>query len=298
MGGRRVGRGRGRRSGLRLSVEVAQKLGSASASAAEKGAASPPPAAQPQGRRGRLNPGGPVPVVVTQVNKKPLPIMIEAVGTVQAIASIQIKARIDSQIMKVNVEEGAWSRRATSCSSSMRTLKAQLGQIEAQIRKDQAQVVQAKRDLPATEELLAKNAGTVVNRDKAHTTVKAAEAQLEVDLAAKASVETQITYTEIRAPVSGRIGSISSKAGTVVRIGDNSAQRAGHDQPGRSDLRHLRGAAGLPAGDPRSHGQGRRQGQCLDRRERARSRARWRSSRTRSIPTPDGDRQGAHPQCQ
>ena len=49
----------------------------------------------------------PVPVVVTKVAKKPMPIMIEAVGTVQAIASIQIKPRLDSQIMKVHVEEGA-----------------------------------------------------------------------------------------------------------------------------------------------------------------------------------------------
>ena len=36
-----------------------------------------------------------------------MPVVIEAVGTVQAISSIQIKPRIDSQIMKVNVEEGA-----------------------------------------------------------------------------------------------------------------------------------------------------------------------------------------------
>jgi multidrug efflux system membrane fusion protein len=205
--------------------DVAQKLGlGASASVAEKGAAaSPAAAAQPQGRRGRLNPGGPVPVVVTKVAKKPLPIMIEAVGTVQAIASIQIKPRIDSQIMKVNVEEGALVKEGDLLFElDPRTLKAQLGQIEAQIRKDQAQVVQAKRDLARFEELLGKNAGTVVNRDTAQTSVKAAEAQLEADEAARASVTTLLTYTEIRAPVSGRIGSISSKAGAVVRIGDNS----------------------------------------------------------------------------
>jgi multidrug efflux system membrane fusion protein len=205
--------------------EVAQKLGfGASASAAEKGAASPAASAQPQGRRGRLNPGGPVPVVVTKVAKKPLPIMIEAVGTVQAIASIQIKPRLDSQIMKVHVEEGALVKEGDLLFElDSRTLKAQLGQIEAQIRKDQAQVVQAKRDLVRYEDLLGKQAGTVVNRDNSQTAVKAAEAQLEADEAARASVMTSLTYTEIRAPVSGRIGSISSKAGAVVRTGDNSA---------------------------------------------------------------------------
>ena len=111
--------------------EVAQKLGlGASASAAEKGGASPAASAQPQGRRGRLNPGGPVPVVITKVDKKPLPIVIEAVGTVQAIASIQIKSRIDSQIMKVGVEEGALVKEGDLLFElDSRTLRAQLGQI-------------------------------------------------------------------------------------------------------------------------------------------------------------------------
>jgi membrane fusion protein, multidrug efflux system len=208
--------------------DVAHKLGlGAFASAAEKGGASPAASAQPQGRRGRANPGGPVPVVVTKVAKKPLPIVIEAVGTVQAIASIQIKSRIDSQIMKVAVEEGALVKEGDLLFElDSRTLRAQLGQIEAQIRKDQAQAVQAKRDVSRYEELLAKNAGTVVNRDTAQTALKAAEAQLEADEANRASIVTQISYTEIRAPVSGRIGSISSKAGTVVRVGDNTATSA------------------------------------------------------------------------
>ena len=208
--------------------EVAQKLGLATASAAEKGgAASPAASAQPQGRRGRLNPGGPVPVVITKVTKKPLPIVLEAVGTVQAIASIQIKARLDSQIMKVGVEEGALVKEGDLLFElDSRTLKAQLGQIEAQIRKDQAQIVQAKRDTERADGLLTKGAGTVVQRDNSSTTLKSLEAQLESDEATRQSVLTQLSFTEIRAPVSGRIGSISSKAGTVVRIGDNTTTSA------------------------------------------------------------------------
>src|SRR5260370_23417472 len=53
--------------------EVAQRLGlGASASAAEKGS-SPAAMAQPQGRRGRANPAGAVPVVVTSVEPKAMP---------------------------------------------------------------------------------------------------------------------------------------------------------------------------------------------------------------------------------
>lgn len=207
--------------------QVAYRLGvGSSASAAEK-AASPAATAQPQGRRGRLNPGAAVPVVVTTVASKPLPIIIEAVGTVQAIASIQIKSRIDSQIMKVAVEEGALVKQGDLLFElDARSLRAQLGQVEAQIRKDEAQLEQARRDTARAGDLLTKGAGTVVQRDTSFTNQKAAEAQLQADEAMRQNILTQISYTEIRAPVSGRIGSISSKAGTVVRVGDNSPTSA------------------------------------------------------------------------
>jgi membrane fusion protein, multidrug efflux system len=204
--------------------EVAQRLGfGASASAAEKAApASPAAMAQPQGRRGRANPGGAVPVVVSAVAPKAMPIIIEAVGTVQSISSVALKSRLDSQIMKVHVEEGALVKEGDLLFElDARTLKAQLSQIEAQIRKDQAQLEQAKRDTLRAGDLLTKGAGTVVQRDTNFTTQRAAEAQLEADEAMRQNILAQITYSEIRAPVSGRIGSIPYKAGTTLRVGDN-----------------------------------------------------------------------------
>src|SRR5262249_40886451 len=188
-------------------AEVAEKLGFGTP--ANAASASPAAAAQPQGRRGRANPAGPVPGVVTSVAPKPMPIIIEAVGTVQAIASIQLKSRIDSQIMKIHAEEGALVKEGDLLFElDARTLRAQLGQIEAQIRKDQAQLEQAKRDTARAGELVSKGAGTVVQRDTNFTTEKAASAQLEADEAMRQNILAQISYTEIRAPVSGRIRSI------------------------------------------------------------------------------------------
>lgn len=203
--------------------EVAHRLGlGAPASAAES--SSPAASAQPQGRRGRANPGGAIPVVTTTITPKSMPAAIEAVGTVQAIASIQIKPRLDSQIMKVLVEEGALVKEGDLLFVlDQRTLKAQLAQIEAQIRKDQAQVAQAKRDSTRSEDLMAKGAATVVARDTNMTAQKAAEAQLESDEAMRQNILAQLSYTEIKAPVSGRIGSIPSKVGTTVRVADNTA---------------------------------------------------------------------------
>ncbi len=204
--------------------EVGPYIGMGTAAKAAENQVSPAAGAQPQGRRGRANPGGNVPVVVTTVGKKPMSVVIEAVGTVQAIASIQIKPRMDSQIMKVNVEEGALVKEGDLLFElDNRTLKAQLGVIEATIRKTQAQIEQAKRDNDRADGLLSKGAGTAVQRDNSATALKALEAQLQSDEANRDQVQTQLSYTEIRAPVSGRIGSINSKAGTIVRVADNTA---------------------------------------------------------------------------
>jgi multidrug efflux system membrane fusion protein len=202
--------------------QVAEKLGLGTTAAAAEKSPSPAATAQPQGRRGRANPGGPVPVVVTQAKPKSMPIIVEAVGTVQSIASIQLKTRIDSQITKIHVEEGALVKEGDLLFElDSRTLRAQLSQIEAQIRKDQAQLEQAKRDTVRAGDLMAKGAGTVVQRDTNSTTEKATVAQLESDEAMRQNILAQISYTEIRAPVSGRIGSIPYKAGSILRVGDN-----------------------------------------------------------------------------
>jgi multidrug efflux system membrane fusion protein len=124
----------------------------------------------------------------------------------------------------VNVEEGALVKEGDLLFElDSRTLRAQLAQIEAQIKKDRAQVEQAKRDSVRADDLLTKGAGTVVTRDTNVTNHKAMEAQLESDEAMRQNILTQISYTEIRAPVSGRIGSIPNKVGTTLRIADNTA---------------------------------------------------------------------------
>src|SRR4029450_13035974 len=136
-----------------------------------------------------------VPVVVTTVTPKSMPVIVEAIGTVQSISSVQLKTRIDSQIMKIHVEEGALVKAGDLLFElDARTLKAQLAQIEAQIRKDQAQVEQAKRDTLRAGDLLTKGAGTVVSRDTNFTNQKAAEAQLEADEAMRQNILTQISY--------------------------------------------------------------------------------------------------------
>ena len=182
-------------------------------------AAAPGKPAEAAPGRGRTPPA--VPVVLASAEKKPLPVTIEAVGTVQSLASIPIKARVDSQIASVDVEEGAKVEAGDLLLTlDNRSIKAQLAQAEAMVAKNRAQLLQARRDFARAEDLLAKRIGTEVQRDTAATTVKVQEAQLAADEAQRANLAALLSYTEIRAPVSGRIGSIALKSGTTVKAGD------------------------------------------------------------------------------
>lgn len=165
-----------------------------------------------------------VPVVVAAVERRSVPVTIDAVGTVQAIASIALKPRIDSQIATINVKEGALVKENDLLMTlDSRAIRAQLAQAEAVILKDKAQIEQARRDLARAEELLAKRISTEVQRDTAATNLKVLQAQLSADEANRDTLAANVTYTEIRSPVSGRIGSILLKVGNTVRAADAQA---------------------------------------------------------------------------
>ena len=49
-----------------------------------------------------------VPVEVATAVKRPVPVKLEALGTVQPLASVAIKARVETSIVNVHFEDGAW----------------------------------------------------------------------------------------------------------------------------------------------------------------------------------------------
>jgi multidrug efflux system membrane fusion protein len=162
-----------------------------------------------------------LPVITTSASKGPVPVTIDAIGTVQPVASVQIKSRIDGQIAAIEVREGSRVKEGDLLVRlDDRALKAQLAQAEAVVEKDRAQIEQARRDLGRAEELLGRRIGTEVARDNASTILKVQTAQLAADRASRDNLATLLSYTEIRAPISGRIGSIPLKVGTQVRNAD------------------------------------------------------------------------------
>jgi len=164
------------------------------------------------------------PVVVGQVERKDFPWRIDAIGVVQPIASVALRTHLDATIDEVLVADGAQVKQGeVLIKLDSRQVEAQLKGAEAQLAKDQAQLEQNKRDVTRYADLVTRSATPVINLDNARTAQATTEAAILGDQAAIENFKVQLDWLTIRAPIAGRVGAVSLKAGNIVKAGDNSA---------------------------------------------------------------------------
>lgn len=193
------------------------KVPAAKTAAASAGAT---PATAPTATPRRETP--PVPVTTTKVEKKATPVVLDVVGTVQAIASIPIKSRVDSQIDSVQVKEGDHVKQGDVLFTlDARALQAQLAQARATLARDEAQLQQYKNDLNRAETLARTNAGSQQTAETSRTQVATQQAVIAASRAAVENLEVQLTYYTIKSPIDGRVGSLPLKAGSAIRSADS-----------------------------------------------------------------------------
>src|SRR4051812_19062462 len=162
-----------------------------------------------------------VSVVAAKAVKKPVPVRIEALGTVTTMASVAVKARIDSEIIAVKFEDGARVKQGDVLFQlDSRSIEAEIKRIEATIISAEAQYEQAMRDVKRYTELVAKNASTQVTLDNALTQANVARATGDSARANLEAQKVQLGFCTIRASISGRMSMAMVKAGNIARQAD------------------------------------------------------------------------------
>ena len=166
----------------------------------------------------------PVNVRVGKAERGPMPYLTEAVGTVQPIASVAIRSRIDAQIDSILVADGAPVKAGdVLVKLDSRQVEAQIKQAQATLAKDRATLEQAERDVARYNELLARQTGTQVAYDNAKTAAASARAAIMGDEAQIENLNVQLSWYTIKAPISGRVSTFTQKAGNIIRSGDSTA---------------------------------------------------------------------------
>ena len=162
-----------------------------------------------------------VSVVVAKAAKKPVPVRIEALGTVTTMAAVAVKTRVDSEIIAVKFEDGARVKQGDVLFQlDGRSIESEIKRVEAVIIGAEAQFEQAQRDVKRYTELVAKNASTQVTLNNAETQSNVSRALADSGKATLQGLTVQLSFCTIRAPISGRISMANVKVGNIARQAD------------------------------------------------------------------------------
>lgn len=164
---------------------------------------------------------GPVPVTVTTVARKTVPIQISAVGSAEAYSTVQVHAQITGQLESVNFKEGDDVRAGQVLFTlDKRPLQAALAQAQANLARDQAQAANARTQAQRYADLLSRGIATKEQVEQNTTNAAALDATVAADQAAIDNAKVQLQYATIASPISGRTGVLQVHAGNLVRAGD------------------------------------------------------------------------------
>jgi RND family efflux transporter MFP subunit len=166
-------------------------------------------------------------VAVGKATIRDMPYRIEAPGSVQPVVSVPIRPRVDSMVEKVLFKDGAAVKEGDLLFKlDSRSIDAMIEQAAAVLKRDQASLVKAERDVERFSGLVAKGTTAKVTLDDAQTNADMLAATVKQDQANLDNLRTQRTYYDIQAPVTGRIGISSVRPGNVVRADSTSVPLA------------------------------------------------------------------------
>ena len=159
----------------------------------------------------------PVAVAVAVAAVKNVPVLVLAVGNVEAYASVVIKPQVSGVIAKQLVRDGQdVARDQPLFLIDPRTYKAAMQEAQARLQKDQAQAQKAEDDLKRFQALFEQGAVSRDQLEQMQTNVGTLRATLALDRAQVEQARLQLEYATITAPIAGRVGHVLVQEGNVV----------------------------------------------------------------------------------
>jgi multidrug efflux system membrane fusion protein len=152
-----------------------------------------------------------------------VPIHFEGLGTVRGYYTVTVTARVDGQLEKIAFVEGQSVRQGELLAQiDPRPYQSALDQASAGYAKTVALLASARSDLTRYELLAPKDLASRQTLETQRALVNQLQAQIKADEASVGNARTQLGYTTIRAPITGRTGMRRIDPGNIVRAVDTS----------------------------------------------------------------------------
>jgi membrane fusion protein, multidrug efflux system len=186
-----------------LAILVAIAMATAGCSKGEQTGMGPPPA---------------TPVLVAKVETRNIPNQLHEIGTVEAFSTVNVKSRVEGQLVAIHFKEGDYvSKDQLLFSLDSRPMQALLHQAEANMAKDEAQYEQAQADEKRYALLLKAEVGSQQQYDQMHAAAGALRAAIAADKAEIETAKLNLQYSEIRSPIDGRTGNLQAHIGDMIK---------------------------------------------------------------------------------
>ncbi|HXQ98771.1 MAG TPA: efflux RND transporter periplasmic adaptor subunit [Pseudomonas sp.] len=162
-----------------------------------------------------------VPVQVIKVVEEDVPRYVTGIGSVLSPQSVVIRPQVDGILTKLMVKEGQQVKTGDLLATiDDRSIRAALEQAKAQLSQSQAQLDVAEVDLKRYKLLTVDNSVSRQQYDQQQALVNQLKATALGNQASINASQVQLSYTQIRSPVTGRVGIRNVDEGNFLRVSD------------------------------------------------------------------------------
>jgi len=146
----------------------------------------------------------------------------EFTGRLVAVDSVQVRPQVTGTIEQVAFEDGRYVNKGDLLFRlDDRVYRAALERAQAEQAAAHSRATLAREELARADRLLAANAVSREERAARAATLQQAEAAEQIGAAAVSTARTNLAYTRITAPISGRVGKAEITAGNLVTTGSS-----------------------------------------------------------------------------
>lgn len=162
-----------------------------------------------------------VPVLVGKAVQKTMPVIIEAIGTVEAYNSVTVYTRIVGQLLKVHFKEGQDVKKGQSLFTiDPGPFQEKLRMSEAKLAQDIAQLKYNEDEAKRYAYLLEKGAVAASDYENKQTLALTQQATVRSSKADVENARLNLEYCYIRSPLDGRTGAHLVKEGAMIKDND------------------------------------------------------------------------------